>query len=223
MESTNYMMGLIRDRKSHQDLGMNKCYNCNVRLAKYDTSTQCQRRRSPLIPSNYRENSSQIFLGRFIAVAMGIRFVVMVTIWSIIFINSPFNQESTIPLNDSYCGPCPNNWICYRKNCYKFSNESKNWYQSRASCESQNSSLLKIYNREDQDFFKLVKSYHWMGLVQTSTNGSWQWHDGSFLSHNQLTIVEMQKGTCAVYGSNFKGYTENCSVLNTYICMQRIV
>ena len=35
-----------------------------------------------------------------------------------------------------------------------------------------------------QDFFRLVKSYHWMGLVQVSTNGSWQWEDGSILSPN---------------------------------------
>ena len=35
-----------------------------------------------------------------------------------------------------------------------------------------------------KDFFRLVKSYHWMGLVQVSTNGSWQWEDGSILSPN---------------------------------------
>lgn len=51
---------------------------------------------------------------------------------------------------ESYCGPCPKNWVCYRNNCYQFFNESKSWYQSQASCISQNSSLLKIYSREDQ-------------------------------------------------------------------------
>ncbi|KAM5336784.1 NKG2-D type II integral membrane protein-like isoform 3-T5 [Glossophaga mutica] len=123
----------------------------------------------------------------------------------------------------TYCGPCPKNWICYRNNCYQFFSERKSWLQSQASCRSQNSSLLKIYNQEDQDFLKLVKSYHWMGLVQNPANGSWQWEDGSILSPSQLTLVEMENGTCVVYGSNFKGYTENCSTRNTYICMQRIV
>ncbi|XP_032710872.1 NKG2-D type II integral membrane protein isoform X5 [Lontra canadensis] len=137
--------------------------------------------------------------------------------------NALFNQEAPISLQESYCGPCPKNWICYKNNCYQFFNESKNWYQSQASCMSQNSSLLKIYSREDQDFFKLVKSYHWMGLIQIPANGSWQWEDGTILLQNQLTMVEMQNGTCAVYGSSFKGYTENCSTPNTYICMQRIV
>ncbi|XP_030178276.1 NKG2-D type II integral membrane protein isoform X4 [Lynx canadensis] len=125
--------------------------------------------------------------------------------------------------NQSYCGPCPKNWICYRNTCYQFFNESKSWYQSQASCVSQNSSLLKIYSREHQDFLKLVKSYHWMGLIQTPPNGSWQWEDGSILLPDQLTMVDMQNGTCAVYGSNFKAYTENCLTPNTYICMQRIV
>ncbi|XP_012905010.1 NKG2-D type II integral membrane protein isoform X3 [Mustela lutreola] len=137
--------------------------------------------------------------------------------------NTLFNQEAPISLQGSYCGPCPKNWICYKNNCYQFFNESKNWYQSQASCMSQNSSLLKIYSREDQDFFKLVKSYHWMGLIQIPANGSWQWEDGTILLQNQLTMVEMQNGTCAVYGSSFKGYTENCSTPNTYICMQRTV
>ena len=36
-----------------------------------------------------------------------------------------------------------------------------------------------------QDFLKLVKSYHWMGLVQNAANGSWQWEDGSLLSPSQ--------------------------------------
>ncbi|XP_045410291.1 NKG2-D type II integral membrane protein-like isoform X2 [Lemur catta] len=132
------------------------------------------------------------------------------------------NQEVPISLKESYCGPCPKDWICYRNNCYQFFNESKNWYESQASCISQNSSLLKIYSRVDQYFLKLVKSYHWMGLVQMSTNGSWQWEDGAILSPNQLTVIEMQKGTCVVYGSSFKGYTENCSTPYMYICMRRI-
>ncbi|XP_045320273.1 NKG2-D type II integral membrane protein isoform X3 [Leopardus geoffroyi] len=137
--------------------------------------------------------------------------------------NPLFHQEAPLPLQESYCGPCPKNWICYRNTCYQFFNETKSWYQSQASCVSQNSSLLKIYSREHQDFLKLVKSYHWMGLIQTPPNGSWQWEDGSILLPDQLTMVDVQNGTCAVYGSNFKAYTENCLTPNTYICMQRIV
>ncbi|XP_035875236.1 NKG2-D type II integral membrane protein-like isoform X4 [Phyllostomus discolor] len=137
--------------------------------------------------------------------------------------NPLFNQAAPVFLNETYCGPCPQNWICHRNNCYQFFSERKDWLQSQASCMSHNSSLLKIYSKEEQDFLKLVKSYHWMGLIQNPANGSWQWEDGSIFSPSQLTLVEMENGACVVYGSSFKGYTENCSTPNTYICMQRIV
>lgn len=55
----------------------------------------------------------------------------------------------SFPLGD-YSGPCPQDWMFYRNNCYWFSNESKSWKQSQASCMSKNSSLLKIYSRVDQ-------------------------------------------------------------------------
>ncbi|XP_006141642.2 NKG2-D type II integral membrane protein [Tupaia chinensis] len=215
------MMGLIRDRRSHHGQ-VGAFHKHNPELAKHDTCTRWQKRRSTLLTSKGRGNSFPFFLGWLIAVAMVIRFIIMVTVLSAIFVN-PFNQEVSISLEGSYCGPCPKNWMCYRNNCYQFFNENKNWYQSQASCMSQNASLLKIYSRVDQDFFKLVKSYHWIGLAKIPTNGSWQWEDGSILSPNQLTMIEMQNGTCAVYGSSFKAYAENCSASNTYICMQRIL
>ncbi|XP_045869742.1 NKG2-D type II integral membrane protein isoform X1 [Meles meles] len=216
-------MNLIRDRRACPNMETNEVHNYNLGLVKHGTSPRWKKRKSTLITSKCGKNPSPFFVARAIAIAMGIHFIIMVMICGAIFIHSLFNQEAPISLQESYCGPCPKNWICYKNNCYQFFNESKNWYQSQASCMSHNSSLLKIYSREDQDFFKLVKSYHWMGLIQIPTNGSWQWEDGTILLQNQLTMVEMQNGTCAVYGSSFKGYTENCSTPNTYICMQRIV
>ncbi|XP_037023767.2 NKG2-D type II integral membrane protein-like isoform X1 [Artibeus jamaicensis] len=215
---------------------MSESHNYKFKLRNHATSIPGQKKRPTLITNTSGENPSPFFLARSIALAMGIHFIVMVTICSAIIINSTqnllmimitlialFNQAAPISLNETYCGPCPQNWICHRNNCYQFFSEGKSWLQSQASCMSQNSSLLKIYSKEEQDFLKLVKSYHWMGLVQNPADGSWQWEDGSILSPSQLTLVEMENGTCAVYGSNFKGYTEDCLTPNTYICMQRIV
>lgn len=42
-------------------------------------------------------------------------------------------------------------------------------------------------------------------------------------SLSRLTLIEMENGTCAIYGSSFKGYTENCSNKNRYICMKKNV
>lgn len=224
---------MIRDRKSHHP-EMSKCHNYGLKPAKWDASQGRQKQRSALTTSQSGENGiirggspvgelkiSPLFVVRVLAIAMAIRFTFISLMWLAVFITLLCNKEVPVSSGEGYCGPCPNNWICHRNNCYQFFNENKTWNQSQASCLSQNSSLLKIYSKEDQAFLKLVKSYHWMGLVQIPANGSWQWEDGSSLSPTQLTLVEIPNGSCAVYGSNFKAYTEDCSNLNTYICMQK--
>lgn len=232
-------MALIRDRKSYHS-EMSKCHNYDLKPAKWDTSQEQQKQRLALTTSQPGENGiirgrypieklkiSPMFVVRVLAIALAIRFTLNTLMWLAIFKETfqPVlcNKEVPVSSREGYCGPCPNNWICHRNNCYQFFNEEKTWNQSQASCLSQNSSLLKIYSKEEQDFLKLVKSYHWMGLVQIPANGSWQWEDGSSLSYNQLTLVEIPKGSCAVYGSSFKAYTEDCANLNTYICMKRAV
>ncbi|XP_055970856.1 NKG2-D type II integral membrane protein [Sorex fumeus] len=213
MEKDKYCVILLQDISESQDN--------SLELVKHVSRRQ-QKRIPTSVTDQCVTNSSPFFLAKAIAVALGIHFIAMVIIGSAMVINSLFNQGAPISLKEKYCGPCPPNWLCYRNNCYQFFYESKSWYQSQASCMSHNATLLKIYNREEQDFLKLVKSYHWMGL-RILTNESWQWEDGSILSSDVVTIVEMQNGNCAVYGSNFKGYTENCSTPNTYICMKRTV
>ncbi|XP_045695671.1 NKG2-D type II integral membrane protein isoform X3 [Phyllostomus hastatus] len=173
-------MGHMREQPAPQ---MSESHNYKLKLGNRSTSVPGQKKRSTLITNTSGGNPSPFVVARSIALAMGIRFIVMVMICSAIIVNSLFNQAAPVFLNETYCGPCPQNW----------------------------------------DFLKLVKSYHWMGLVQNPANGSWQWEDGSIFSPSQLTLVEMENGTCVVYGSSFKGYTENCSTPNTYICMQRIV
>ncbi|XP_037369132.1 NKG2-D type II integral membrane protein [Talpa occidentalis] len=195
-------MGLTRDKRTNQNTELSECHGSNSELVTHDISKREQRRR--ITPMTTKHGENWLFNQE-------------------VPLEVPSEVPLEVPLKGSYCGPCSENWICYRNNCYKFFNESKNWRDSQTSCKTQNSTLLKIYSKEDQDFLNLVKSYHWMGLTQIPSNGSWQWEDGSILSSNQLSIIEMQNGSCAVYGSNFKGYTDDCSHQNTYICMQRVV
>ncbi|XP_060050371.1 NKG2-D type II integral membrane protein [Erinaceus europaeus] len=213
------MMSLIRDRWAHHNSEVSESQDYSLELDKHDACPRRQKRIATSMTNKCGENKSPFALARSIAVVMGIRLLLVAVAWSVTF--ALFNQEVPICLKENYCGPCPESWLCYRNNCYQFSNESKTWYESKASCMNQNSTLLKIYNKEKQDFFKLVKSYHWIGLVRNPPNVSWQWEDGSSLLPDQLTMVEMQNGSCAVYGSSFKGYTESCLTPNTYICMQR--
>ncbi|XP_003470333.2 NKG2-D type II integral membrane protein isoform X1 [Cavia porcellus] len=202
---------------------MRKLSNHNLQRATLNTSERRQRHKSSLITGRCRQNVSPLFFGHIVAITVVIRFLVMLAIWAAVFTNSLIIQRVSFPSMESYCGPCPKNWICYRNICYQFFHEKKNWYQSQASCVFQNSSLLKIYSRVDQDFFNLVKSFHWMGLVRIPKTRSWHWEDGSVLSPDQLTLMDTQNGKCALYGSNFKGYTENCSTPYPYICMQRTI
>ncbi|KAM6162654.1 NKG2-D type II integral membrane protein [Erethizon dorsatum] len=202
---------------------MRKPRNYNLQRATHNASKRRKKHKSTPVTGKCRQNVSPFSLGCIIAIAMAIRFLVMLAIWAAVFNNSLVIHGVSFPSIESYCGPCPKNWICYRNSCYQFFNESKTWYQSQASCRSQNSSLLKIYSRVEQDFLKLVKSYYWMGLVRIPKTRSWHWEDGSVLSPDQLKLVEMKNGGCAVYGSSFKGYTENCSSPYMYICMQRTV
>nr|XP_048288304.1 NKG2-D type II integral membrane protein isoform X1 [Myodes glareolus]XP_048288305.1 NKG2-D type II integral membrane protein isoform X1 [Myodes glareolus]XP_048288306.1 NKG2-D type II integral membrane protein isoform X1 [Myodes glareolus]XP_048288307.1 NKG2-D type II integral membrane protein isoform X1 [Myodes glareolus]XP_048288308.1 NKG2-D type II integral membrane protein isoform X1 [Myodes glareolus]XP_048288309.1 NKG2-D type II integral membrane protein isoform X1 [Myodes glareolus] len=233
---THHTMTSTRDRTSQHSSEMSKYNNYKLRPTSRNASPGQQKQRSALPTSKPRENGiirrnfpigelkiSPLFVTRIIAAAMAIRFLIITLIWFTIFLTLLCNNEVPISSRDGFCTQCPDDWLYYRNNCYQFFNESKSWNQSQASCLSQNSTLLKIYSKEDQDFFKLVKSYHWMGLFQTQANGSWQWEDGSTLSPNELTLVEMQRGSCAVYGSSFKAYTEDCSTLNTYICMKKAV
>ncbi|XP_043824010.1 NKG2-D type II integral membrane protein [Dromiciops gliroides] len=216
------MMGLIRDRRCHFDSEIREEQDSNSTVTSQYSFTKRQKGRTIQMKSKYTASESLLFLRRFIAVAMGIRFFVMMTMLVTIFIHFS-NPKAPRNTDGFYCGPCPKNWICYKNICYLFSNESKSWIQSQASCLSHSSSLLKIYSKEDQDFLTLVEIYHWIGLIQSTPDGFWMWEDGSPLSPDLFSLVLMQRGNCAVYSSNFKGYTENCSNKNNYICMHKAI
>ncbi|KAM9073033.1 LOW QUALITY PROTEIN: NKG2-D type II integral membrane protein-like [Megaptera novaeangliae] len=145
---------------------MSESHNHASELVKHGASTRQQKRTCTSVTSKCGENSSPFFLAS-IAVAMRIRFIVMVVICSAMIINSLFNQEAPISLKAQLCVPGPSDNIL-------------------VFIEFMNIALILLMNA-------------------------------------RLAMVEMQNGNCAVYGSSFKAYTENCLTPNTYICMQRIV
>ncbi|XP_078011976.1 NKG2-D type II integral membrane protein isoform X3 [Phascolarctos cinereus] len=182
------MMGLARDRRCPFNFEISEQQASKSTVASRYSFTKRQKGSLIQMRNKYTASESLLFLRRFIAVGMGIRFFVMLAMLSTIFIYSS-NPKAPSNTNGFYCGPCPKNWVCYKNICYLFSNESKSWDHSRASCLSHNASLLKIYSKEDQDFLTLVKSYHWMGLVQPTPNGFWMWEDGSPLSPDLITDI----------------------------------
>ncbi|XP_028937551.1 killer cell lectin-like receptor subfamily I member 1 isoform X2 [Ornithorhynchus anatinus] len=65
---------------------------------------------------------------------------------------SPFPNPSPNTINATGCdrGPCPGDWIGFRNSCYLFSNDRKNWRESKSACAALNSSLLWIDTQEEQ-------------------------------------------------------------------------
>ncbi|XP_035381863.1 CD209 antigen-like protein C [Electrophorus electricus] len=98
---------------------------------------------------------------------------------------------------------CFKGWRKFGSSYYYFSNERKNWAESRQYCREMGADLVIINSREEQEFIKEVNIYAWIGLSDAQTEGNWKWVDGS-----PLTTVYWRKGEpndahkdedCAVY------------------------
>uniref|UniRef100_A0A663LXL0 C-type lectin domain-containing protein n=1 Tax=Athene cunicularia TaxID=194338 RepID=A0A663LXL0_ATHCN len=119
------------------------------------------------------------------------------------------------------CIPCPENWIQYGENCYRFSKEWKTWQDSKAQCSALESRLLKIESKEE------LKSHHpglsssfWIGLSRSGAEGPWLWEDGSAFSRD---LFEIQRASSSPFldcvwlqGTNIDA--ERCGEYKFYIC-----
>ncbi|XP_037702946.1 C-type lectin domain family 2 member B isoform X2 [Choloepus didactylus] len=71
---------------------------------------------------------------------------------------------------------CPEDWIGFRKNCYFFSKEERDWNSSRSSCTHEHALLIIIDSMKEMDFLMRHKgsSDHWIGLTMTGNQmGKW--------------------------------------------------
>uniref|UniRef100_A0A6I8NHX3 Natural killer cells antigen CD94 n=1 Tax=Ornithorhynchus anatinus TaxID=9258 RepID=A0A6I8NHX3_ORNAN len=138
---------------------------------------------------------------------------------------SPFSVPNITTQKGCYSGSCPENWIWNRGNCYYLSREVKTWPGSQNACQSMNSSLLKIEDREElQDFLKLLKTYYWIGLSRTGSDGPWLWEDGAGLSHDLSVQDIFSNGWCANYYAQRNEFSsEDCLWSFSYICELRAI
>ncbi|XP_064179395.1 macrophage mannose receptor 1-like [Anguilla rostrata] len=78
------------------------------------------------------------------------------------------------------CEPCPQGWAQFSSKCYYFSNERKNWTDSRSDCEERGADLVIIESEEEQWFiYEQIKSTTWIGLRYSAAMGNWLWVDGT--------------------------------------------
>uniref|UniRef100_G1LZQ1 C-type lectin domain-containing protein n=1 Tax=Ailuropoda melanoleuca TaxID=9646 RepID=G1LZQ1_AILME len=107
---------------------------------------------------------------------------------------------------------------------YYFIPESQNWNGCKQTCQSYNSSLLKI-NDEDELAFIQPQTYrnnYWIGLSYDDREQKWKWIDtGPPFGINYTFMSSSGRGQCAFLSSTRTTPTE-CSKAYSCICEGRI-
>ncbi|KAM7113916.1 natural killer cells antigen CD94 [Molossus nigricans] len=128
------------------------------------------------------------------------------------------------PQEGSGCCSCQEKWIGHKCNCYFISSEKKTWAESRDFCASQNSSILKLQNRDELHFIKSSKSFYWIGLSYNENHRAWLWEDGSALSQDLFILSEnVNTKNCIIYSTINNILDESCKEKNYYICKQQLI
>ncbi|XP_073734079.1 killer cell lectin-like receptor 2 isoform X2 [Callorhinus ursinus] len=117
-----------------------------------------------------------------------------------------------------------NRWSCCGIKCYYFIPESKNWNGCKQTCQSYNSSLLKI-NDEDELAFIQPQTYrnnYWIGLSYDDREQKWKWIDtGPPFGINYTFMSSSGRGQCAFLTPTRITPIE-CSKTYNCICEERI-
>ncbi|XP_052530335.1 C-type lectin domain family 4 member G-like [Tympanuchus pallidicinctus] len=87
-------------------------------------------------------------------------------------------------LNRSSCQVCPPGWRLHGGSCYMVGSGAVGWAQAQGRCRDSGAQLVVIGDAQEQEFLtSLAPPYEtWIGLHDRSTEGSFQWVDGSALS-----------------------------------------
>eukprot|EP00057_Strongylocentrotus_purpuratus_P001368 XP_001198502.2 PREDICTED: echinoidin [Strongylocentrotus purpuratus] len=108
------------------------------------------------------------------------------------------------PTGIAGCGNCPKLWTGFRNHCYRFFSHELNWLAAENFCRNftvpslgewgevtrtRSGHLVSIHSQPEQDFVtalyessrKKGDEYagHWFGLHDTSTDGTFEWTDGT--------------------------------------------
>ncbi|CAO2606856.1 Oxidized low-density lipoprotein receptor 1 [Lemmus lemmus] len=126
-------------------------------------------------------------------------------------------------------GPCPEDWLWHKENCYLFSSESSYWTKSQETCLSLDAQMLQINSVDDLNFISQATSHStspfWMGLHRKKQNEPWLWENGSPLRPHLFKIrgVPAQthpSGTC-VYIQEGSVFADNCILTAFSICQKQ--
>lgn len=138
------------------------------------------------------------------------------------------NLQEALQRAANSSGPCPQDWIWHKENCYLFHGPF-NWEKSRENCLSLDAQLLQISTTDDLNFVLQATSHStspfWMGLHRKNPNHPWLWENGSPLSFQffrtrGVSLQMYSSGTCA-YIQGGVVFAENCILTAFSICQKK--
>ncbi|XP_071940974.1 macrophage mannose receptor 1-like [Antedon mediterranea] len=123
---------------------------------------------------------------------------------------------------------CPSGWLSYGDSCYFVRTDAKNWYESRLACESDQGDLAVIKTADVNTFLNgLIKdtgTSHWIGLHDTSTEGNFEWVDGTALDPNNALWAPGRPDSlngnedCTVMFTNGLWNDQFCTYSKRFLC-----
>ncbi|XP_035304747.1 oxidized low-density lipoprotein receptor 1 isoform X3 [Cricetulus griseus] len=136
------------------------------------------------------------------------------------------NLQKALQRAANFSGPCPQDWLWHKENCYLFSSAQSYWAKSQENCRALDAQLLQINSIDNLNFILQATSHStspfWMGLHRKKKNDPWLWENGSPLRPHLLKIRGIPSqahpsGTC-VYIQEGGIFADHC-ILNAFsIC-----
>ncbi|XP_049986143.1 oxidized low-density lipoprotein receptor 1 isoform X3 [Alexandromys fortis] len=139
------------------------------------------------------------------------------------------NLQEALQRAENFSGPCPEDWLWHKENCYLFSSESSYWTKSQETCLSLDAQMLQINSVDDLNFISQATSHStspfWMGLHRKKQNEPWLWENGSPLRPHLFKIRGIPSqthpsGTC-VYIQEGAVFADNCILTAFSICQKQ--
>ncbi|XP_008103846.1 C-type lectin domain family 2 member B isoform X2 [Anolis carolinensis] len=114
------------------------------------------------------------------------------------------------------CPSCPDDWIGYRRKCYYFSLEKRNWTSSQDFCSSQKAFLLIFNDNKEKEFVMQYKGKvpSWIGF-RKNPDQIWRWTN----NENAIKLGVIGKGgDCAYLNSEGTATASRCGIELRWIC-----
>ncbi|XP_072561040.1 lactose-binding lectin l-2-like [Paramormyrops kingsleyae] len=149
-------------------------------------------------------------------------------------VEGQLRQQTASKLDTGFCkATCPPGWINFKNRCFKYIAVGKTWIDSELNCLSSGGNLASIHSEEEFQFIKaLIKSRDsaenptWIGLTDSSKEGTWLWTDGSkvdFTKWNSGEPNNVNGGENCVHtnwsGKGEKGWNDiACNSFYAFVC-----